>query len=110
MKKYYVYLMTNRSGTLYTGVTNDLYRRVYEHKNKLIPGFSSKYNITRLVYFEETSDIKTAVAREKQIKGWVRAKKIALIEENNHKWQDLSEAWFGKQQYHSERGRSEEPP
>ena len=86
--------MTNRSGTLYTGTTNDLHRRVYEHKKKLIPGFTSKYNITRLVYFEETSDVKAAITREKQIKGWVRAKKIELIEKDNHKWQDLSEGWF----------------
>ena len=75
MKQYYVYIMTNRSGTLYIGVTNDLARRVYEHKNKLIPGFTAKYNITKLVYFETTTDVRTAIAREKQIKGWLRAKK-----------------------------------
>ncbi|GIK43025.1 MAG: nuclease [Chloroflexota bacterium] len=86
--------MTNRSRTLYTGVTNNLERRVYEHKRKLVPGFTSKYNITQLVYFEETPDIKTALAREKQIKGWVRAKKIALIESMNPAWIDLSAEWF----------------
>ena len=67
--KYYVYIMSSRSGTLYTGVTNDLERRVYQHKHKLIEGFTKKYNVTRLVYYEETSDVKSALAREKQIKG-----------------------------------------
>jgi len=69
MRQYYVYIMTNRSGTLYTGVTNNLMRRVYEHKNKLIDGFTKRYNITKLVYYESTSEITTAIAREKQIKG-----------------------------------------
>ena len=86
--------MTNHSGTLYTGVTNDLRRRVYEHKQKLVPGFTQKYNITRLVFFEETPDVKAAIAREKQIKGWLRAKKIALIEDANPEWCDLSEGWY----------------
>ncbi|WP_269546327.1 GIY-YIG nuclease family protein [Coleofasciculus chthonoplastes] len=94
MNTYYVYIMTNRSKTLYTGVTNDLYRRVYEHKQKLIPGFTQKYNINRLVYYQETSDIREAIAREKQIKGWLRAKKIALIESINPQWRDLSADWF----------------
>ena len=94
MKQYYVYIMTNRSKTLSTGVTNDLIRRVYEHKNKMIDGFTKKYNITKLVYYEETNDIQAAIAREKQIKGWVRSKKIALIESANPKWDDLSEGWF----------------
>jgi putative endonuclease len=94
MKTYYVYIMTNRSRTLYTGTTNDLKRRVYEHKHKLIPGFTNKYNITRLVYFEETADVKAAIAREKQIKGWLRAKKIALIESANPEWRDLSADWY----------------
>jgi putative endonuclease len=93
MKEYCVYIMTNRSGTLYTGVTNDLPRRVYEHQHKLIPGFTAKYNITRLVYFETTSDIRAAIGREKQIKGWLRAKKIALIESVNPNWDDLSAGW-----------------
>lgn len=93
MKQYYVYIMTNRSGTLYVGVTNDLARRVHEHKNKLIPGFTAKYNITKLVYFESTTDVRTAIAREKQIKGWLRAKKIALIESVNPNWDDLSADW-----------------
>jgi putative endonuclease len=86
--------MTNRSKTLYTGVTNDLMRRVYEHKNKMIKGFTKKYDITKLVYYEETNDIQAAISREKQIKGWLRGKKIALIESVNPKWNDLSEGWF----------------
>jgi putative endonuclease len=94
MNQYYVYIMTNRSKTLYTGVTNDLMRRVYEHKNKMVEGFTKKYNITKLVYFEETSDVQAAIDREKQIKGWLRAKKIALIESKNPEWMDLSEGWF----------------
>ena len=73
--RYFVYIMTNVSRTLYTGVTNNLVRRVYEHKNKIIPGFTSRYNITELVYFEETSDVQAALTREKEIKGWRRAKK-----------------------------------
>ena len=92
-KQYYVYIMTNRSRTLYVGVTNDLERRVYEHKQKLIPGFTERYNITQLVYYEVTSDIHSALAREKQIKGWLRAKKIALIESVNAEWRDLSAEW-----------------
>jgi len=93
-KQYYVYIMTNRSKTLYTGVTNDLMRRVYEHKNKMTAGFTKKYNITRLVYFEETNDVQSAITREKEIKGWLRSKKITLIESKNPKWKDLSEGWF----------------
>jgi putative endonuclease len=90
MKEYYVYIMANRSRTLYTGVTNDLERRVYEHKRKLVPGFTLKYNVTKLVYFEATHDIRAAIEREKQIKGWLRRKKIALIDSVNPAWADLS--------------------
>ena len=90
MKQYYVYIMTNRSRTLYTGVTNDLERRVYAHKRKLVKGFTEKYNITRLVHYEATSDVHAAIAREKQIKGWLRVKKIALIESTNPAWKDLT--------------------
>jgi len=86
--------MTNRSKTLYTGVTGDLVRRVYEHKNKLVDGFTKKYNITKLVYYETTTEITSAIAREKQIKGWLRKKKIALIESMNPEWKDLSEDWM----------------
>jgi putative endonuclease len=83
--------MTNKSGTLYTGVTNNLEKRVFEHKNHLIEGFTKKYKISKLVYFEETSDIRVAISREKQIKGWKRNKKVALIESINPDWKDLSE-------------------
>ncbi len=93
MKQYYVYIIANVSRTLYTGVTNNLERRVYEHKEKTAPGFTSTYNINRLVYYEDFADIRDAIAREKQIKGWLRAKKIALIESVNPKWNDLSEEW-----------------
>lgn len=93
MNRYYVYIMTSSTGTLYIGMTNDLKRRVYEHKQKLIEGFTKKYNVTRLVYFEETGEVKTAIEREKEIKKWRRSKKVALIESLNPKWQDLSEGW-----------------
>ena len=88
---YYVYLLTNKHNTvLYTGVTNDLRRRIYEHKNQLIEGFTKRYNINKLVYFEYTTDVKTAIEREKQIKGWTRKKKNDLIETMNPEWKDLS--------------------
>jgi putative endonuclease len=93
-KEYYVYIMTSKSRPLYTGVTNNLMRRVYEHKNKLIPGFTSKDNIRILVYYETTPNVHAALKREKQIKGWLRAKKIALIESINPQWNDLSKEWF----------------
>ena len=93
MKQYYVYIMANRSRTLYTGVTNNLERRVWEHKNKFIAGFTSKYNITQLFYLEVYNDIRDAITREKQIKGWLRSKKIALIESLNPEWKDLSAEW-----------------
>ncbi|MBI4642960.1 MAG: GIY-YIG nuclease family protein [Deltaproteobacteria bacterium] len=86
--------MTNKSGTIYVGVTNNLERRIFEHKNSLIKGFTKKYNINRLVYYEETNDILAAIEREKQIKGWLRDKKIALIESINPEWKDLTEDWF----------------
>lgn len=94
MKKYYVYIMASKSRVLYTGVTNNLERRVYEHKNKLVEGFTSKYNVNRLVFFEETTDVYAALNREKQIKGWLRSKKIALIESVNPQWKDLSLDWY----------------
>ena len=91
-KKYYVYILSSeRNGTLYVGVTNDLKRRIYEHKNNLIKGFTEKYNIHNLVYYEETNDINVAIEREKQIKKWSRKKKISLIEKENPAWHNLSE-------------------
>jgi len=95
MSTYYVYIMASASRTLYTGVTNNLERRVSEHQRKLIPGFTSQYNITRLVYFEVFRDVRAAITREKQIKGWLRKKKIALIESVNRDWKDLSDGWYG---------------
>lgn len=89
-KEYYIYLLTNkRLNVLYTGVTNHLIRRVYEHKNKMVDGFTKKYNVDRLVHYETYSDVSDAIGREKEIKGWSRAKKNALINENNPKWEDL---------------------
>jgi putative endonuclease len=92
MKKYFVYIMTNKNNTvLYAGVTNNLVRRVYEHKEKLTKGFTSKYNINKLVYFEETNSIEDAIKREKQIKAGSRQKKIDLINSMNPDWKDFYE-------------------
>jgi len=93
-RQYYVYIMTNRSGTLYTGVTNNIKQRVHQHKNKLVEGFTRKYNIDKLIYVETFSDIYSAIAREKTIKGWLRKKKIELIKGMNPDWKDLSEDWY----------------
>ena len=93
MRDYYVYILSNISKRLYIGVTNNLERRLYEHKNKLIDGFTKKYNLTKLVYFETATDITAAIYREKQLKGLLRSKKITLIEENNPEWDDLSVQW-----------------
>ncbi len=91
---YYVYIMMNRSRTLYTGMTNNLLRRVFEHQHLLVEGFTKRYKITQLAYFEHTTDVRAAILREKQIKGWTRAKKIALIESVNPHWLDLSGGWY----------------
>jgi putative endonuclease len=89
-KQFFVYIMTNRNNTvLYTGVTNDLHRRVFEHKNKLLDGFTKKYNVNKLVFYEMYDDIRYAISREKQIKSGTRARKIELIEEMNSGWTDL---------------------
>ncbi len=98
MKHYYVYIMTNPSGALYTGMTNDLKRRVYQHKHRLIEGFTEKYNVTHLAYYEETQDVQTAIAREKEIKSWRRSKKLDLIKSLNPTWQDLSDGWYDEGQ------------
>ena len=90
MSLYYVYIMASRSGVLYTGVTNDLNRRVGEHKEGQIPGFTRTYKVTRLVYYESMPDVNVAIAREKQIKGWRREKRVQLIETINPGWDDLS--------------------
>ena len=91
--QYHVYIMTNRSRTLYIGVTSDLKRRVYQHKQKQIEGFTSRYNLTMLAYYETTSDVRAAIEREKQLKGWLRSRKVALIEAENPRWQDLAANW-----------------
>ena len=113
MRQHYVYLMTNRRRNLYAGATNDLMRRVYEHKHKLADGFTKKYNMTWLVYYEVTSDAASALAREKEIKGWRRSKKVALIESMNPRWKDLAIGWYDDRHeealdpsLHSPRGRS----
>jgi putative endonuclease len=96
MKTYYVYVLASASRTVYTGVTNNLERRVYQHRTKLHEGFTARYNVNRLVYFEVFIDVLVAIGREKQIKGWTRAKKIALIESVNRDWKDLSDGWYGR--------------
>ncbi len=94
MNRYYVYIMTNQyNNVMYIGVTNDLRRRVYEHKNGLLDGFTKKYNVHKLVYYEETSDVRTAITREKQLKGLLRRKKDALVETMNPDWHELSDSF-----------------
>jgi putative endonuclease len=91
MKQYFVYILTNKSNkVLYIGVSNNLERRMYEHKNKMIDGFTKRYNLTKLIYFEEASDIRSAIEREKQLKNWHRDWKIKLINNFNPEWKDLS--------------------
>ncbi len=95
MNNYFIYILTNElNNVIYTGITNDITRRIFEHKNKLVKGFTSRYNIDKLVYYEETSSINSALEREKQIKGWLKKKKITLIESNNPLWKDLSDGFF----------------
>lgn len=94
-RTYYVYILSNRSQALYVGVTNDLVRRVFEHRNPTHPGFTSRYHVTRLVYFEPFRDVRLAIEREKRIKGWTRAKKMALVAASNPTWVDLAEEWLG---------------
>ena len=90
MNNYYVYILASgKNGTLYMGVTSDLKRRIYQHKNKLIEGFTEKYKVSQLVYFDQTKDVESAILREKQLKKWNRSWKIRLIEENNPLWKDL---------------------
>ena len=94
-KFYYVYIMTNKSnGVLYTGVTGEFEARVWDHKNRTLRGFTSRYNVNKLVWFEEFEDVNEAIAREKQIKAGSRKKKISLIECKNPEWRDLSEGWY----------------
>ena len=97
MHNYYVYIMSSKSRALYAGITNDIHHRVRQHQHDELPGFASKYRIHRLVYFERFQYVSHAIAREKAIKGWLREKKIALIEAENPTWEDLSESWYKKQ-------------
>ena len=98
-KQYFVYMLTNRwRNVLYTGVTNSLEKRVWQHKNKAVPGFTKKYNCDRLVYFESYGEIEQAIAREKQIKAWSRAKKDALIATLNPDWNDLASDWYDEKE------------
>jgi putative endonuclease len=94
--QYFVYIMSSRSRNLYTGVTNNLFRRTAEHKIGSVSGFTSKYKVHRLVYYESFADIRSAIAREKQVKSWSRAKKLALIMQVNGTWKDLANDWFPK--------------
>jgi len=95
-KVYCVYVLASRSRVLYTGVTSQLLERVKQHRDGLVPGFTARYRIHRLVYFESFDNPKTAIVREKQIKGWNRAKKVSLIEASNPAWEDLAEKFFPK--------------
>ncbi len=93
-KSYYVYLLSNwNNNVLYIGVTNDLERRIHEHRHKLVPGFTEKYNVNKLVYYEQTSDVISAISREKELKKWRREKKNALVNGVNPEWKDLSLDW-----------------
>jgi putative endonuclease len=93
-KMYYVYILSSLSGTLYIGITSNLEKRMAEHKEGMISGFTKQYSVHRLVYFEGYDDVRRAIAREKQLKGWRREKQIALIEEKNPRWKDLAKAWY----------------
>jgi len=94
-KHYFTYIMTNQHNTvLYTGITSDLAGRVWQHKKGEIQGFTKRYNINKLVYFESHEDVNQAIIREKQIKGWLRSRKINLIEDDNKNWEDLSQGWY----------------
>ena len=100
--EYWVYILTSRSGTLYIGMTNNIERRLREHKSSVFDGFPSKYHCDRLVYLEGFDDVRNAIDREKQLKGWRREKKIALIEKQNPRWQNLAETWGAKMAFAGE--------
>ena len=93
-RDYFIYILANPARMLYVGITNDLGRRVYEHQSKTLAGYTRQHAISRLMYFEVTNNVQAAIAREKQIKGWIRAKKVALIEAHNPAWADLSAGWY----------------
>jgi len=94
-KSFYVYIITNKNNTtLYIGITDNLKRRIYEHKNKMVDGFSKRYNLKKLVYFEETPDVRVVISREKQLKNWHKEWKLNLIKKNNPTFKDLAADWF----------------
>ena len=97
MRDYFVYILASLSRVLYAGVTNDLVRRVWQHKSAATAGFTKQYRVERLVYFEQTNDVNAAITRQKEIKGWSRAKKIALIESVNPTWDDPSSGWYDRE-------------
>jgi putative endonuclease len=103
-RTYFTYMVASRSRTIYVGITGDLHRRVFQHKRKTYAGFTDTYNCNRLVWFERYMNPSNAIAREKQLKGWVRAKKIALIEKENPTWEDLSAQWYTAEQLDLTRG------
>ena len=94
-KTFHVYILASRSKRLYVGVTSDLRRRVYLHKTGAYEGFTGRYHIKALVHYEQTSDVEAAIAREKQLKSWLRRRKVELIEQSNPEWKDLSAGWYG---------------
>ena len=94
IKRYYVYILASLSGTLYIGITSNLEKRMFDHKEGLIEGFTKKYEVHRVVYFESYDDVRTAINREKQLKRWRREKKVALIERINPSWRDLARDWY----------------
>lgn len=100
--EYFVYIVSSRTGTLYIGMTNSIHRRALQHKRREIEGFASKYGCDRLVYYEGFDDVHKAIRREKQLKGWRRSKKIALIEAKNPRWSDLAESWGSQMAFASE--------
>jgi len=93
-RTFYTYIMASKTRVLYIGMTNDLFRRVWEHKRHLLKGFTKRFNVTRLVWYDETDDVTAAIELEKGLKGWLRKKKVALIEENNPNWLDLAAEWY----------------
>jgi putative endonuclease len=96
MKSYFVYIMSSQRRVLYIGVTSKLERRVFQHKGHFFGGFTAKYNVSNLVYFERYSNVYRAIGREKELKGWLRQKKLSLIESTNPNWKDLSYGWYQK--------------
>ena len=103
MRTYHVYIMASASRVLYIGVTSDLLRRVFQHREKRIPGSTARYRVTELVYFEAFGDVRSAIAREKQIKGWLRTRKVAIVETINPRWRDLSSTLQSVPQEHKAR-------